>query len=110
HPGVVATGLGGLIVAVAILAVSTQMILSAYNREAEQRQDAVTGLYRSRVREAEALRHARGEGYRREAWQRLQDALRLDTPEQNVQQLRQEAVPSMGDFAGLDPITWTDFP
>jgi WD40 repeat protein/serine/threonine protein kinase len=110
HPGVVATASGGLVVAVIILAVSTLLILFAYRREAEQGQRAVTALYHSRVREAEALRQAKGEAYRSEAWQRLRDALLLETPDKDVRQLRQEAVACLGDFAGLSPITWTDFP
>jgi serine/threonine protein kinase len=116
HRGVVAVGIAGLVIAVAILAVSTLMLRSAYQTEAKERQnavkerqDAVTALYRSSVREAEAMRRARGAGYRVKAWQRLQEALRLDTPEKDVNQLRQEAVACMGDFVGLEPITWTDF-
>src|SRR5437879_1818026 len=68
---------------------STLMILSAYETEAKEhqnavkerenalkeRQGAVTALYHSYVREAEAIRKGRGEGYRSKAWQRLQQAL-----------------------------------
>jgi serine/threonine protein kinase len=64
HPGVVATGIGGLVVAVIILAVSMLLILSAYRREAEQSQRTVTALYHSGVREAVAIREAKGEAYR----------------------------------------------
>jgi hypothetical protein len=54
HPGVVRAGFAGLIVALVILLFSTLLILSAYQREAKERQSAVTALYRSRVQEAQA--------------------------------------------------------
>src|SRR5262249_31392306 len=62
------------------------------------------------VGQAEALRRARGEGYRSKAWPLLQEALRLETLEKDVMQLRQEAVACLGDFVSLEPMTWTDFP
>jgi WD40 repeat protein/serine/threonine protein kinase len=117
HQGVVATGIAGLIVAVAILAVSMVLILSAYRTEAGEHQNAlnegqraVTALYHSYVREAEAVRLARSDGYRPKAWQLLQDARRLDTPDKDLNELRQEALACLGDFVGLEPITWADFP
>jgi WD40 repeat protein/serine/threonine protein kinase len=117
HQGVVATGIAGLMVAVAILAVSTLLILSAYRTEAKERQHAVdegqravTALYHSYVREAEALRLARRDGYRPKVWQLLQDAIQLDTPDKDINQLRQEALASLGDFVGLEPTTWDEFP
>jgi WD40 repeat protein/serine/threonine protein kinase len=117
HQGVVTTAIAGLIIALGILTVSMLLILSAYRSEAKQHQtalkegqSAVTALYRSLVREAEAIRRARGDGYRSKAWQRLRDALQLDTPEKDLNQLRQDAVACMGDFVGLDPVTWNDFP
>jgi WD40 repeat protein/serine/threonine protein kinase len=117
HQGIVTTGIVGLIVAVSILTVSSLMILSAYRTEAierhnavEERQKAVTALYRSYVREAEALRLARHDGYRPKVWQLLQDAMRLDTPDKDVNELRQQALACLGDFVGLEPITWDDFP
>jgi WD40 repeat protein/serine/threonine protein kinase len=102
HQGVVATGIAGLVLAVGILAVSTLLILSSYK-------EAVTNLYKSYVREAKTVRQARAQGYRSEAWQLLQQALALQTPEKDVRHLRQEAVACLGDFVGLEPITWNDF-
>src|SRR5262245_8241321 len=46
-----------------------------------ERQQAVTNLYHARVEEAAALRRARGMGYRSQVFNRLQQALQLDTPD-----------------------------
>jgi WD40 repeat protein/tetratricopeptide (TPR) repeat protein len=75
-----------------------------------ERQQAVTNLYHARVEEAAALRRARDMGYRAQVFNRLQQALQLDTPDKNRDRLRQEAVACLGDFVGLEPITWEDFP
>jgi serine/threonine protein kinase len=64
----------------------------------EANQIAVDRLYRSLVGEARALRQAGRDGFRVKAWKLLQQALRLDTPERNLWELRQEAVGCMGDF------------
>src|SRR5262249_49778164 len=74
-----------------------------------QRQEAVSNLYSSLVGEARALRLARVNGYRAKAWQKLQDALKLDTPKRDLDELRQEAVACMGDFTGLEPTSLTGF-
>ena len=70
----------------------------------------MTNLYHARVEEAAALRRARGMGYRAQVFNRLQQALQLDTPDKDSDRLRQEAVACLGDFVGLEPITWEDFP
>jgi serine/threonine protein kinase/WD40 repeat protein/Flp pilus assembly protein TadD len=75
-----------------------------------ERQQAVTNLYHARVGEAAALRRARGMGYRAQVFNRLQQALELDTPDRDISQLRDEAVACLGDFVGLEPITWDNFP
>jgi WD40 repeat protein len=75
-----------------------------------QRRVAVTNLYHALLEEASALRRARGMGYRARVFDRLQQALQLDTPEQESDRLRQEAAACLGDFVGLEPITWEDFP
>jgi WD40 repeat protein/serine/threonine protein kinase/tetratricopeptide (TPR) repeat protein len=75
-----------------------------------ERQQAVTNLYHARVEEAAAVRRARGMGYRAKVFNRLQQALQLDTPEKDRDRLRQEAVACLGDFVGLEPITWEEFP
>jgi WD40 repeat protein/serine/threonine protein kinase len=109
HRGIVRTGFIVLSIALVSLLVCTLLILSAYQREAKERQSGVTALYRSKVQEARAIRRARSDGYRTKAWKLLREALTLETPENDVNQLRQEAVGCMGDFVGLDPITWDGF-
>jgi WD40 repeat protein/serine/threonine protein kinase/tetratricopeptide (TPR) repeat protein len=74
------------------------------------RQQAVTNLYHARVQEADALRRARDMGYRAKVFDLLQEARKLDTPDKDVEQLRDEAVACLGDFVGLKPIAWEDFP
>jgi serine/threonine protein kinase/WD40 repeat protein len=105
HPGIVGTGIAGLLVAVGILAVSTVLILAEYRR-------TVTALYHSKVREAETVRQARRQGYRAEVWKLLQEAMALETPDRDVTKLRKEAVACMGDFVGFKPRLWpeSDFP
>ena len=76
----------------------------------DERQQAVTNLYHARVEEAAALRRARGMGYRAKVFKRLQEALQLDTPDKDINQLRDEAVACLGDFVGLEPVIWDDFP
>ncbi len=75
-----------------------------------ERQQAVTNLYHARVEEAAALRRARGMGYRAQVFKLLQQARKLDTPDKDIDRLRDEAVACLGDFVGLEPITWEDFP
>jgi WD40 repeat protein/tRNA A-37 threonylcarbamoyl transferase component Bud32 len=71
-----------------------------------QRDQADAHLYRSLIGEARAIRVARGNGYRTEAWKRLEQALGLQSPEKDLDELRQEAVASLGDFVGLEPTVW----
>ena len=61
------------------------------NRYLAERQTAVANLYESLVREARAIRLARATGYRRAAWERIQEASRLDTPARDPENLRREA-------------------
>jgi WD40 repeat protein/serine/threonine protein kinase/tetratricopeptide (TPR) repeat protein len=76
----------------------------------EQRRQAVTHLYHSLLGEAQALRRAREVGYRAKVWDRLRRARELETPDRDANALRQEAVACLGDFVGLEPVTWTDLP
>src|SRR5262249_20693930 len=99
----VATGIGGLLLAVVILTVSTFMILSAY-RTAE------ANLYNSLIGQAQALRQARGIGYGGQAFELLKQALRLQTIEKNLVELRHEGVSCMVDSVCLNPTTWDQFP
>jgi WD40 repeat protein len=78
-------------------------------REASERLRAETNLYHSLVREAQAIRRLRNNGYRKEVWDRLKQALALETPDKDLAALRQEAVACLGDFVGLEPTTWTNF-
>ena len=71
-----------------------------------QRAQAVALLYRSLTGEARAIREARGSGYRVEAWNRLEQASRLQTPEKDLTELRWEAGACLGDFVGLEPTDW----
>ncbi len=71
-----------------------------------QRAQAVAHLYRSLAGEARSIREARGSGYRALAWKRLEQALRLETPEKDLTALRREAGACLGDFVGLEPTDW----
>src|SRR5213076_765819 len=75
-----------------------------------QRDQAENHLYHSLVGEARALRMARLDGYRRQAWDRLGRALRLATRDRDLSTLRREAVACLGDFVGLDPAVIAGFP
>jgi len=69
-----------------------------------QRDLARNRLYQSLVREARSIRQARQVGYRREVFDRLQQALALQTPDLDLGVLRREAVACLGDWVGLDPL------
>jgi serine/threonine protein kinase/WD40 repeat protein len=105
--------------AAAILLLSAATVVSSYfaiqadkrAREAiRQKERGETNLYHSLVGEARALRLARVVGYRQQAWDRIRKAMELDTPVKDNEKLRQEAVACMGDFVGLEPIIWKQFP
>ena len=88
---------------------------AAHAREAAERVEAdrerrraENNLYHSLVREAQAIRRLRDGGYRREVWDRLKQAIALETPDKDLTQLRQEAVACLGDFVALAPTTWAD--
>ncbi len=115
----VTSGAFVLLLAAAALASTWQAIRSTLAetkaRQAQEvaereRQQAVTNLYHARVEEAAALRRARGMGYRTQVFNLLQQALKLDTPDKDIDRLRDEAVACLGDFVGLEPITLDDFP
>jgi eukaryotic-like serine/threonine-protein kinase len=108
-----------LLLAAAALASTWQairaMLAETEARQAQEvalreRQQAVTNLYHARLEEAAALRRARGMGYRTQVFNLLQQARELDTPEKDIDRLRDEAVACLGDSVGLEPITWQDFP
>jgi WD40 repeat protein/tRNA A-37 threonylcarbamoyl transferase component Bud32 len=94
--GVTALAAALLIAVAAVSSIGYIRISAALAREE-------THLYHALVGEARALRMARQGGYRRQAWDRLAQALRLATPDRDVGTLRREAVACLGDFVGLDP-------
>jgi WD40 repeat protein len=49
-------------------------------------------------------------GYREEVFKLLQQARDLQVPEKKLHDLRREAVACLGDFVGLTPTTFTEFP
>ena len=82
-------------------------------REAQSGQATPTSgdqLVSRAIEQAAALRRARGMGYRTQVFSLLQQALQLDTPDKDIDRLRDEAVACLGDFVGLEPTTWEDFP
>jgi WD40 repeat protein len=109
HKPLVTAAAALVLIAVPALSLSLLLLREERDLAEHQRQQAVANLYHSLVGEARALRQARGEGYRDKAWKLLSQALHLDTPEKDVEQLRQEAVACMGDFAGLQPTVWENF-
>ncbi len=81
---------------------------AALLREEQGRKQAEAIAYRSLVREARAVRVARQPGYRNQVWARILQARAIDTPEKDLQHLRQEAVSCLGDFVGNEPFVWDD--
>ncbi|MFC1794757.1 serine/threonine protein kinase, partial [Planctomycetota bacterium] len=75
-----------------------------------ERDRAEKNLYDSLLREARAVRIARGTGYRNEVFKALSQARDLDVPEKDVTDLRNEAVACMGDYVGLEPTTVLELP
>jgi WD40 repeat protein/tRNA A-37 threonylcarbamoyl transferase component Bud32 len=62
-------------------------------------------LYHRMVGQVQAERTQRMEGYTSRVWQYLDTARQIDTPELDLNLLQQEAVLSLGDFQGYDPVT-----
>jgi WD40 repeat protein len=82
----------------------------AQKSEASQKTAAEQTLYKSLVAQALPLRLVRRIGYRGEVFNLLQQARDLQVPGKNLADLRREAVACLGDFVGLTPTTFTDFP
>ncbi len=78
--------------------------------EARQKAVAQQELYESLLEQAHATRLARPVGYRARVFALLEQAKRLGVPDQDPAKLRQEAVACLGDFVGLTPATFSDFP
>jgi tRNA A-37 threonylcarbamoyl transferase component Bud32 len=73
-------------------------------------QTAEDRLYHALTGQVRALRQAKGISYRDQVWDLIKQAVHLQTPEKNLIELRNEAIACMGDFAGVQPRTWPDFP
>jgi serine/threonine protein kinase len=83
---------------------------SAQQNEAKQKTAALQTLYDSLVAQALPLRLVRHIAYREEVFKLLEQARDLPVPKKSLADLRHEAVASLGDFVGLTPTTFTDFP
>jgi WD40 repeat protein/serine/threonine protein kinase len=84
--------------------------VAARNETSRAQDRAITHLYHALIEQARAVRESRATGYRAEAWDLLQQALELETPDRNVMALRQEAAACLGDFVGLEPAVVEGFP
>jgi len=99
---------GGLVAAALVVGlIGTGVGLS---RAAHERDVANRHLYRSLLGQAHSTRLARLEGYRPQVFSLLEQARRVNTPERNLADIRQEAVSCLGDFVGLDPVVVGDLP
>jgi serine/threonine protein kinase len=83
---------------------------NAQASEARQKTAALQTLYDSLVAQALPLRLVRRIAYREEVFKLLQQARDLQVPGKSLPDLRREAVACLGDFVGLTPATFTDFP
>jgi WD40 repeat protein/serine/threonine protein kinase len=84
--------------------------VAARNETRRAEEGAITHLYHALTEQARAVRESRATGYRAEAWNLLQRALELETPDRDVMALRQEAAACLGDFVGLEPAVVEGFP
>jgi WD40 repeat protein len=84
--------------------------LAAQANEAKEKAAAQQELYDSLVGQARATRLARQPGYRNHVFELLEKAKALDVPQQSPADLRDEAVACLGEFVGLTPATFTNFP
>jgi WD40 repeat protein/tRNA A-37 threonylcarbamoyl transferase component Bud32 len=96
--------------AAALVAVSVVAFLSLLGGMLWHNAQLGAALYDSRVGEARAIRKTRENGYRPKVFNLLQQANRLKTPNRDPSELRQEAAACLGDFVGLEPTSWGEFP
>jgi WD40 repeat protein len=96
--------------AAALLVVVATVTSVGYVRVTAALNAANRSLYHSLVGEARALRLARVNGYREHAVSRLRRALRIGTPDRDVDVLRHEAVACLGDFVGFAPRAFPRLP
>lgn len=105
---VVATLLIAAIVVIAITVTYILGLINERNRFRVQRDLANANLYDSLVGEAQAIRLASANGYRKVALEKIRQAIELNTPNLDREQLRDEVVAGMlNGFVGQDPVTWT---
>jgi WD40 repeat protein len=78
--------------------------------EARARAVAEQRLYDSLLGEARATRIARRVGYRDKVFSLLKQASALDVPQKDLAELHREAGACLGDFAGLTPELFAEFP
>ncbi len=78
--------------------------------EAKEKTAAQQALYDSLLGQARAMRLARRVGYRDRVFALLEQAKALDVPRKSLVDLRHEAMACLGDFIGLTPPTFTNFP
>jgi WD40 repeat protein len=110
NPGLASTVAAALVAVAVVAGVGLYEVFQERDRYRQERDKAQASLYQSLVGEARALRLARAPGYRPKAFGRLQQALALETPARDPYTLRQEAIACLGDFVGLEPAAWSDFP
>ncbi len=82
----------------------------AQANEPKQKASAQAALYDSLIGQARATRLARRLGYRDRVFGLLERAKALDVAKKNPADLRNEAVACLGDFVGLNPVGFTNFP
>lgn len=96
-----------------VVAVASGIIGDNFRRlaaqEREARFDTARSYYHALLREAEATRLARREGYRTRVWDLLAETKKLDLPELNQDALRLEASQTLGDFVGAAPLELAGF-
>jgi serine/threonine protein kinase/WD40 repeat protein len=114
HNRLLAASIIGSAVLLVLLLVATGLAGASFRalaiQERDQRIDTTRHLYRSLRGEAAATRLARTEGYRSQVWNLLDEARRLDSEVVNQDELRAEAIQSLGDFVGLKPQVLQGFP
>lgn len=114
HNRLLAASIIGSAVLLVLLVVATGLAGASFRalaiQEHDKRIDTTKHLYRSLRGEATATRLARREGFRSQVWSLLDEARRLDSEVVNKEQLRAEAIQSLGDFVGLKPQDLQGFP
>ena len=85
-------------------------IEKAVSSEAKERTIADERLYDSLLSQVRGIIHSRQVGYRDTVFTLLKQARSLNVQQKDFTELRREAMACMGDFVGLMPATFPDFP